>query len=625
MTDKNWQNVKDIFLAALEKDVSERAAYLDGVCNGDGETRIKVESLLKSHAAAEDFIEKPAFQTSEIFENDTGRINQRFGAYSIEREIGHGGMGAVFLARRNDGEFDQMVALKIVRQSIAESHIIERFKTERQILASLNHPNIARLLDGGVSDTGEPFLAMEYIEGEPITHFATRQKLSVDDKLRLFLKVCAAVAYAHRNLVVHRDIKPGNILVSTDGEPKLLDFGLAKFTDESLLSDATQTQTAFRALTPAYASPEQLKGKAITTSSDVYSLGIVLFELLTGDRPFHFEGKTLDEIIRTITASDPALPSRTTPTASRLKGDLDNIILTALRNEPERRYRSVELFADDVERHLKGLPVSARANTFKYRTGKFINRHKVGVFAASLILLSLMGGIVVSIWQARIAEREKAKAEAINAFLEQTLKYANPVFSTLRKKGQDTTVNEVFDEAARRLESGEFDNQPEVKAELERTVGTIYLGQGKYQHARQHFEQSLILLKGLYGENHPKMIAGSIMLASMIFNKGETEEAENIYRKFLPMMRNEYQKGTIKTEILADALNQLAYLRRTRGDSREAETLFRESLTLIPQLSGEAFNGVATTRSTLASVLGDQGRFDEALQTAREAVEEFRY
>ncbi|HEY0428432.1 MAG TPA: serine/threonine-protein kinase [Pyrinomonadaceae bacterium] len=627
MTEVDWQNIKEIFLAVLEKDAKSRAKFLDEICQNNFVLREEIQSLLVSHEEIEDFIETPAFQVSKIFTNGANHTQKHFGNYKIIREIGAGGMGAVFLAERIDGEFEQQVAIKIVRQTIAESELVNRFKRERQILASLNHPNITKLLDGGVSEDGLPFLAMEFVEGEVVTKFVEREKLNLDEILKLFLKICSAVAYAHRNLIVHRDLKPNNILVNGESEPKLLDFGLAKLLDENLTNDAAQAQTAFHALTPAYASPEQLKNEAITTASDIYSLGVVLYELLTGERPFRFEDKSLDEIIKTITEFHPPLPSANQNSKlrnSQLKGDLDNIVLTALRKEPARRYKSVEAFADDIERYLKGLPVSARPATFRYRAGKFIKRHKVGVLAASLILLSLIGGIVTSLWQAQQARREKEKAESINAFLEQTLEYANPILSSLRKNGRETTVNEVLDEAARRLDNGEFNSQPEVKAELERAVAASYFGQGRYQEARKHLEQYVLLLKGLYGETHPKMIAGSIMWASLLFDKGETEEAEKTYRQFLPMMRYEHEKGNIKTEILADALNQFAYLRRTQGDSREAETLFRETLTLIPQLSGEAFNSVATTRSTLASVLADQGRFDEALQTAREAVEEYR-
>ncbi|HVE56088.1 MAG TPA: serine/threonine-protein kinase [Pyrinomonadaceae bacterium] len=627
MDENNWQNIKEIFLAALEKDTASRAVFLDEIGANDFALREEIESLLATHEELEDFIEEPAFQISEVFASGANQAEKHFGNYKIINEIGAGGMGAVFLAERDDGEFSQKVAIKIIRQAIAETELINRFKRERQILATLNHPNIAKLLDGGVSADGLPFLAMEFVAGEAITKFAERENLNLEERLKLFLKVCSAVQYAHRNLVVHRDLKPGNILVTREGEPKLLDFGLAKLLDENLSNDTSQTQTAFRALTPAYASPEQLKNEPITTASDIYSLGVVFYELLTGERPFHFEGKSLDEIIKTVTAFEPPLPSANPKSKTRnpkLRGDLDNIALTTLRKEPARRYQSVEAFADDIERYLKGLPVSARSNTFKYRASKFIKRHKVGVLAASLIFLSLIGGIIVSVWEAQIARREKEKAERINAFLEQTLKYSDPILSSLRKERRETTVNDVLDEAARRLDSGEFDNFPEVKSELERTVATTYFGQSKYAQARKHMEQYVILLKGLYGENHPKIIAGSVRWAGLLFAKGEFDEAEKTYRRYLPLLKNEYKRGNINTEELADALNNFAYLRRTQGDSKEAESLFRETLELIPQLSVEARNSVATTRSTMASTIADQGRFDEALKTAAEGVEEYR-
>lgn len=417
MNEIDREIVKSLFAEALELPPDERRAFVDA--NSDGNTALadEVLSLLDAADSELDLIEEHRI---DILERLTAPavdiVGSRFGNYRIIREIGHGGMGTVFLAERADGEFEQTVALKLVRQSIADSAIIERFRRERQILASLNHPNIAALHDGGISKRGEPFIAMEYIEGLPLTGYAESLNLSLKDRLRLFLKVCSAVSFAHRNLVVHRDIKPSNILINAEGEPKLLDFGLAK----AFENEGGDTQTALFAFTPAYASPEQITGKPITTASDIYSLGVVLYELLTGSKPLDLENKKLDEIYATINTLEPPPPSvlagerRDSSGGSSikyLKGDIDNVVLMALRKEPERRYQSVEDLADDIERHLNGLPVSARPNTLAYRAGKFLKRNTLSVVAGSLILISLITGLAFALWQANLARQERDRAE----------------------------------------------------------------------------------------------------------------------------------------------------------------------------------------------------------------------
>jgi serine/threonine-protein kinase len=532
-------------------------------------------------------------------------------------------MGVVFLAKRNDGEFEQQVALKVVRQSIADSYLVDRFRRERQILAALDHPNIARLLDGGITENGEPYLAMEYVKGSPITAYVEEHGLTTKETLELFLKVCSAIVYAHQNLVVHRDIKPGNILVTENGEPKLLDLGLAKLMADDLVAmDAEQTQTEFRALTPAYASPEQLRGGPITTISDVYSLGVVLYECLTGKRPYAIAGQNVDEILSLVTTQQITLPSRGSDRGD-MRGDVDNIVLKALRADPETRYRSVEKMADDVRRHLAGLPITARPLTFSYRASKFLTRHRFGVAAAALILIASVAGIGATLWQARRAKLEQSKAEARSAFLEQTLRYSNPILNPLKKGAAETTVNEVLDEAARHLESGEYDNDPELKLELERTISGIYFGQAKYIQARRHMSEYVRLLRVLYGENDTRSLVGAGLWAGLLFMKGDLDEAEAAYRQCVPAIRAEYERGNVSPGSMIDVLNSFAYLRRTQGDSREAESLFRESLDILPKLSPPDRRGVATTRSTLASTIADQGRFDEALATARSAVDDF--
>lgn len=441
MKAENWEKIKDVFAQVLEQPENRREDFLGEACEGDTVLLEEVRSLLAALDEPENLIENNAFHiTSDAVSNGKNYAGKQFGKYKIIREIGRGGMGAVFLAERSDGEFEHQVALKIVRRSFADERIESQFRRERQILASLNHPNIARLLDGGVSEHGEPFLVMEYVDGEPLNEFAEKHNLSVEERLKLFQKVCSAISYAHRNLIIHRDLKPSNILVDKEGEPKLLDFGLAKILDDGLRDDS-QTEIALRAFTPAYASPEQIQDGRVTTASDVYSLGVVLYELLTGDRPFDFEHKSYQEILRSIDTLKPPRPSsvvnsrwsvvsnatnRNKQTTKReqqtnpqsaisnpqsLQGDLDNIVLMSLRKEPERRYESVEQFSQDIKRHLNNLPVLARPQTASYRAVKFFSRNKIAVSALAVIILALATGFSIALWQANAAQREALRAE----------------------------------------------------------------------------------------------------------------------------------------------------------------------------------------------------------------------
>lgn len=414
MPEPDWQLVKDSFAEAYELHAEERNRFLDELRTQDAELHDEVVSLIAAAEQPENIIEENAVDlAANITPNEPDLTGRQFGNYRIIRELGSGGMGAVFLAERDDGQFKMQVALKVVRQSVVDSDTRKRFLAERQILADLHHPNIAALYDGGVTEAGEPFLAMEYIEGDPLTEYANEKELSIRERLELFLKVCSAVSFAHRNLIIHRDIKPSNIMVAADGEPKLLDFGLAK----ALSFDTNKTQTAFRAFTPAYASPEQFKGVAVTTASDIYSLGVVLYELLTGREPYTIEDKSLDEIIRTLTETEPLRPSSLEDIATgnsartELRGDLDVIVLKALRKEPERRFQTVDDMAADIRRHLDGRPIAARPNTFGYIAAKSFARNKAAFISAALILIALVAGLGIALWQAEQARRDRDRAE----------------------------------------------------------------------------------------------------------------------------------------------------------------------------------------------------------------------
>jgi len=420
-----FETVEEIFHAALDCDPDELSTFLDQMCAGDTELRTKVEELLAAHRQAENFIETPIADLNRSI-TDNGEpdplLGQVIGQYKIVRPISAGGMGAVYLAERADQQYEKQVAIKLIKRGMDTDSVLRHFRHERQILASFEHPNIGRLLDGGATEAGLPYFVMEYVKGLPIDEYCDKHSLSITERLKLFRKICAAVAYAHRRTVIHRDIKPSNVLVTSDGTPKLLDFGIAKILQSGSGAEVLATITGVRLMTPEYASPEQMRGQPVTTATDVYSLGVVLYQLLTGQKPYRLKTRTPEEISRAILEQEPQRPSSVVASASsrssagwkpapQLRGDLDNIVLMSLRKEPERRYQSVEQFSEDIRRHLHSLPVLARKDTFRYRAGKFIRRNAVATGAAALAFLTLLGGVIATSWQAHRATVEKARAE----------------------------------------------------------------------------------------------------------------------------------------------------------------------------------------------------------------------
>jgi serine/threonine protein kinase/tetratricopeptide (TPR) repeat protein len=437
----NQKRADDLFAAALELEPDQRSEFLAVECGHDALLIAEVSSLLTfaEQVDALEFMKNPALdvsaqQVAEEEADQRDRVGQLFGRYKIVSLIGEGGMGKVYLAQ--DTELSRQVALKLISGNLTTKDILRRFQNERQILANLQHPNIAQLLDGGSTAEGLPFFVMEYVEGQPLNDYAAARELSTADRLKLFRTICSALSYAHQNLVIHRDIKPSNILVTADGTPKLLDFGIAKLLHAVDAGDAAEaTATVMQVMTPEYASPEQVKGENMTTASDVYSLGVVLYELLTGLRPYRFKSRKPEDLRSAICDQEPVRPSTAVSSQSSvvsrrrndngqlatdneqepiqsaivnpklLRGDLDNIVLMALRKEPTRRYGSVAEFSEDIRRHLAGLPVIARKTTFSYRTSKFITRNKLGVAAAAVVFVTLVAGIAATSWEARRANR----------------------------------------------------------------------------------------------------------------------------------------------------------------------------------------------------------------------------
>ncbi|HXD34805.1 MAG TPA: protein kinase [Pyrinomonadaceae bacterium] len=447
---ERWRQVKAIFQSAVDKDSKLRAAFLESECDGDEALRSEVERLLAADAYDPHFLESSPVHLASLQSLETSEssfIGIRLGPYRVIEEIGRGGMGAVYLAERTDG-FAKRVAIKVIKRGMDTDDTLRRFRNERQILAHLEHQNIAHLLDGGTTDDGLPYFVMEYVEGSTIDEYCDDRNLDINERVKLFREVCAAVSYAHRHLAIHRDIKPSNILVTTEGTPKLLDFGIAKLLSPDA-EEMARTATAMQLMTPEYASPEQIRGDtSITTATDVYSLGVVLYELLTGRHPYDFPNRRPDEVARIICETEPPRPSRAIAECGMLnadlkkgggvkdksnqqsaisiqqskphsaisnpkslRGDLDNIVLMALRKDPSRRYGSVDQFSEDLRRYIAGLPVSARSDTLRYRTSKFVQRNKAATVAAALLLLTVLAGIGATLYQARRAEQQRALAE----------------------------------------------------------------------------------------------------------------------------------------------------------------------------------------------------------------------
>jgi eukaryotic-like serine/threonine-protein kinase len=415
MNTERWTQIETLFHEALEVEPVRRVSWLHARCGTDRELLEELKSLLEHQKPAEDELGRLVQVAAESLAPEMARnagpgIGDQIGPYHLIKEIGRGGMGVVFLAARTDPQFFQTVAIKVLKREFGASVLASRFLRERQILATLNHPNIARVLDGGSTEAGTPYLVMEFISGKPITAYATEKHLTIEDKIRLFQRVCEAVQHAHRNLVIHRDLKPGNVLVGENGEPKLLDFGIAKLLGPEMLPmELPPTETQWRLMTPDYASPEQLRGESLTTATDVFSLGILLYELLAGERPFRFQTGDPFEWVETICSREPERPSASAKLSIRerrqMEGDLDQIVLKALRKEPERRYGSAARLADDLDRYLNGEPVDAHRSTVSYRTIRWMQRHRLMLAMVLLVCMAMAGGLATTIWQARRAER----------------------------------------------------------------------------------------------------------------------------------------------------------------------------------------------------------------------------
>ena len=483
---EQWLRVKELFNQAFERPEGERDSFLAEACHGDEELRREVSTLLRSHREAGGVLDSPIAAVFAAELRQDPMVGRAIGTYRIIRRIGRGGMGSVYLAERADEQFRRLVAIKAVNADLVDAETLRRFQNERQTLAALDHPNIIKLLDGGATEDGAPYLVMDYVDGQPIDEYCNARQLSIAERLQLFRTVCAAVTYAHQNLVVHRDLKPSNILITPDGVPKLLDFGIAKLLKPEYSATVAVTRGDLRPMTPRFASPEQVLGQPITTASDIYSLGVLLYLLLTGTHPYQLKNQSALELERAVCETTPEKPSvsvmravrpaategRHENLARRLSGDLDMIVLMAMRKEPQRRYSSAEHLAEDIRRHLEGLPVLARKDSWRYRTSKFVARHKAAVAAGIAVTAALISSTLIARSERNIAQK---RFEELRQFADFAL---NDLDEAMRK-GVTPARKKLVGKALEYLDGLERESRHDPAIERDLVRGYIKMGDAK--------------------------------------------------------------------------------------------------------------------------------------------------
>ncbi len=628
MDTQRWQRLATIFDEVIEATDDARAALLDRLCAGDMEVRREVEALIIADAAANRFDRDVDAARNLVAadwacsdDSESTHAGERIGPWRVLHEVGRGGMGVVLLAERADGQFEKRAALKLIKRGMDSDAVLARFLRERQILAHLEHPHIARLLDGGLAADGRPYFAMEHVDGQPLLRYCTVRSIKLEDRISLFLDICAAVQFAHGRLIVHRDLKPSNVLVTAGGSVKLLDFGIAK-----LLGDDTggNTQTGDlrdRPLTPAYAAPEQLCGEPVTTAADIYALGAILFELLTGQRARDLsESPTPEDICKLLEITSPPLPSKCTAIdapvpARRLRGDLDTIVLTALKREPERRYPTVDALAADLRRYLDGQPIAARRDSALYRTSKFVQRHRLGVALASLALLGLLATTAFALWEAARARTQARQAETVTAFLIDTFRVADPKSAP---GGVKLSAIDVLDAGARRLDA-QLSDEPELGSRFAAVLGAIYLELGQDDRAIALLERSLELQHTTADDSTKADIFAQLARAQ--YEKGDYTAAEK--NVDLALTTHRARTGA-SSAIVASDLALQGEIARRQGDFKKAEPLLQQALAMSQASLKAPHAKIAANLNELAVLYSDMHRLDEGAALTEQALTMFR-
>ncbi|GAA5522277.1 serine/threonine-protein kinase [Aliifodinibius salicampi] len=681
MNQQQWKKINNIVDTALELTKKERDAYIQEQCKGDKQLRQDVTALIDAieQSDTEGFLEELSdYQqqlaqdvlNEEVQKKDAALVGTTIDSYEVIELIGHGGMGSVFLAKRADDTYKQQVAFKVLRRGLQTPSNVARFKRERQILAKLNHPNIAQLLDGGLTPEGLPYLVMEYVEGKSLYEYCNQHSFSIEERIQLFRSICRAVQHAHKNAIIHRDLKPSNILVTEDGEVKILDFGIAKLLEhEDPEQPLYQTQTGARLLTYSYASPEQIENRTITTATDIYTLGIVFHELLCGAHPFDFEGKKLTEIeniIRTKPHSTPrkrflqlpddirqkkARDRHTKPTSlsQTLKGDLDAIVQKALRKEPEERYDSIEQFLEDLRRYKQNRPIIARKDTLRYKAKKFIKRHQTELAATMgfiFLIVSFAGIYTWRITQERNRARLQAeRAQETSEFLVSLFSASNPA----ETNGETVPVKSILEEGLNQID--QLGEQPGVQSQMLHTMGRVYTNLGEYDRAEMLLKRALNIQTKINGELNTEVASIYNDLGGLHQKAQETQQAEPYYAKALDIRRNilgpndiqyaetlsdlgalmRYKENLDSAEVLynraleirqnnltpnhpdiANSLNNLGVLEKSKGNLETARQFYQEALRIRQNNYGNIHPKVANIKNNLAVLYRTRGEFDLA-------------
>ena len=611
----NWARARYLFERAVDLAPADRAAFVERECASDAHLKREVLALFRADDAARGILDAPLDITGLVQLEDhsapqafgTGTL---IGAWRLLEELGHGGMGVVYRAERADHAYEQRVALKLVRGGLVSGTLEKRFLRERQILARLQHPGIARLLDGGFTSEGQPWFVMELVEGEPITEWAIRNDLEVRQRLQLFLEACDAVQYAHRQLVVHRDLKPANILVTREGRIRLLDFGVARLLDDAE-AEAGLTRTGMLLLTPEYAAPEQIRGELPTTATDVYGLGAVLFELLSGTRIRQLDSTALTDILRSVQADTPRLVSQDLPVSlqRRLRGDLETIVHRALATEPERRYATIDALAEDIQRYLDDRPVLARPDRLRYRLGKYVRRHRLGVGVATAASVLLALGVTGTLWQAAEARREATRAREMSAFLQDLFSSVDPE----RAQGRVVTARELLDAGSARVDALRAD--PDVRVDVLLTLGDLYHRLGVFDRSEALLVEAETEALAAFGENDVRTADVRNSLGYVLTDMSRYDEAATVIDRALAASRR-----LDDPVVLSHGIDALAHLRLAQGRYEETRGLRRELLELNTELHGADSWEVAASLQSLGVTEMDLQNFAEAGRLLAEAL-----